>query len=164
MLSGLRWVWPQSSAGKLRLGPSCNGTGCGPALTNVQGPYTFVNTDTRPACTKGAAVVEQPPDQVSREVRQAVETVRRAVEALRAEADPAIRGKEASDLLQAWSDQQPGLRELRREAVIAMRGQKVSYRKIAQTLGVSVARVQQIESGETTHSRTKKKADAPPAE
>jgi hypothetical protein len=41
--------------------------------------------------------------------------------------------------------------------VIAMRGQKVSYRKIAQTLGVSVARVQQIESGETTHSRAKKK-------
>ena len=92
-----------------------------------------------------------------------METVRRAIEALRSEADPAVRGKEASDLLQAWSDQQPGLRELRREAVIAMRGQKVSYRKIAQTLGVSVARVQQIESGETTHSRTKRKAD-PPAE
>lgn len=91
-----------------------------------------------------------------------MEAVRRAIEALKAEVDPAVRGKEASDLLQAWSDEQPGLRELRRDAVIAMRGQKVSYRKIAQTLGVSLARVQQIETGETGHSRTKR-PPAPPA-
>jgi len=62
--------------------------------------------------------------------------------------DPAERAKRAGQLLAAWPAQGPRLREIRQEAVIAMRGQGVSYREIAKQLEISLARVQQIEAGE----------------
>lgn len=62
--------------------------------------------------------------------------------------DPAERARRAGKLLAEWPAQGSRLREIRQAAVVAMREQKVSYRQIAKTLGISLARVQQIEAGE----------------
>lgn len=70
------------------------------------------------------------------------------VDSLEALEDPAERAKRAGQMLAAWPVQGSRLREIRQEAVVAMRAQKVSYRQIAKTLGISLARVQQIEAGE----------------
>lgn len=70
------------------------------------------------------------------------------VDSLEVLEDPAERAKRAGQLLAAWPAQGSRLREIRQEAVIAMRGQGVSYREIAKVLGISLARVQQIEAGE----------------
>lgn len=70
------------------------------------------------------------------------------VDSLEALEDPAERAKRAGALLAAWPVQGSRLREIRQEAVAAMRAQSVSYRQIAKTLGISLARVQQIEAGE----------------
>lgn len=91
---------------------------------------------------KGAAVADQPGDE--REVR----IVTDVVDSLEALDDPAERAKRAGKLLAAWPDQGSRLRKIRQEAVVAMRAQKVSYRDIAKKLGISLARVQQIEAGE----------------
>jgi len=89
-------------------------------------------------------VADQPDDE--REVRIVVETV----DSLEALDDPAERARRAGQLLAAWPAQGARLREIRQTAVMAMRAQEppVSYRKIASALGISLARVQQIEAGE----------------
>jgi len=89
-------------------------------------------------------VADQPGDE--REVRVVVETV----DSLEALDDPAERARRAGQLLAAWPAQGARLREIRQTAVMAMRAQEppVSYRKIASALGISLARVQQIEAGE----------------
>ncbi|MBW1601416.1 hypothetical protein JJV70_04700 [Streptomyces sp. JJ66] len=61
--------------------------------------------------------------------------------------DPAERARKAGALLKAWPDQHMRLREIRQAAVVALRAKNVSYRNIAKTLGISLARVQQIEAG-----------------
>lgn len=77
-----------------------------------------------------------------------VRLVTDVVDSLEALEDPAERAKRAGRLLADWPAQGSRLREIRQEAVVAMRAQKVSYRQIAKTLGISLARVQQIEAGE----------------
>lgn len=77
-----------------------------------------------------------------------VRLVTDVVDSLEALEDPAERAKRAGRLLAAWPDQGSRLRVIRQEAVMAMRAQKVSYRDIAKKLGISLARVQQIEAGE----------------
>lgn len=62
--------------------------------------------------------------------------------------DPAERARRAGKLLALWPEQHTRLREIRQAAVVAMRAQKISYRQIAKALGISLARVQQIEAGE----------------
>lgn len=92
------------------------------------------------------------------EVQEALTRTSAAIQRLKELNDPAVQGREASRLLKDWQEHQPQLRDLRRTAVLAMRAQKppVSYRKIAAAIGVSVARVQQIEVGETSHARSRK--------
>lgn len=91
---------------------------------------------------KGAAVADQPGDE--EEVRLMTDVV----DSLEAVEDPAERAKKAGQLLAAWPTQGSRLREIRQAAVVAMRADKVSYRDIAKRLGISLARVQQIEAGE----------------
>ncbi|MFD8687823.1 helix-turn-helix domain-containing protein [Streptomyces sp. NPDC059651] len=78
------------------------------------------------------------------EVRIVIE----AVDSLEGVEDPAERARRAGDLLAELPNQQSRLREIRQAAVVAMRADKVSYRQIAKRLGISLARVQQIEIGE----------------
>jgi DNA-directed RNA polymerase specialized sigma24 family protein len=90
------------------------------------------------------------------------EEVRRVVDAigsLEAVEDPADRARRAARLLDEWPQQHSRLREIRQQAVIAMRADGMSYRKIAEAIGVHFTRVKQIETGETT-SRSKLKKDA----
>jgi hypothetical protein len=61
--------------------------------------------------------------------------------------DPVDRFKRAGTLLAVWSDQQGKLSTLRQQVVLDLRAQRVSYRKIAALLDVSLVRVQQIEKG-----------------
>lgn len=79
---------------------------------------------------------------------QEVRIVTDVVDSLEELEDPAERAKRAGRLLAEWPTQGSRLREIRQEAVVAMRAQNVSYRQIAKTLGISLARVQQIEAGE----------------
>ncbi|MFE4691728.1 hypothetical protein ACFRH6_16915 [Streptomyces sp. NPDC056749] len=85
------------------------------------------------------------PDEIE-EVQIVVETV----DSLEALDDPAERARRAGRLLAEWPAQGARLREIRQAAVMALRAQKppMPYRKIAATLGISLARVQQIEAGE----------------
>ncbi|MFF3190527.1 hypothetical protein [Streptomyces misionensis] len=87
-------------------------------------------------------MADQPDDE--REVRIVLE----AVDSLEALDDPAERARKAGRLLAELPDQQARLRQIRQAAVVAMRAQNISYRQIAAKLGLSLARVQQIEAGE----------------
>lgn len=79
--------------------------------------------------------------------------------------DPVDRFKRAGSLLAVWTDQQGKLSDLRQAVVVDLRAQKVSYRKIAALLGVSLVRVQQIEKGLAAGpNKAKKKAAEPPKE
>jgi DNA-directed RNA polymerase specialized sigma24 family protein len=91
---------------------------------------------------KGAAVTDHAGDE------EEVRLVTDVVDSLEELEDPAERAKRAGRLLAAWPDQGSRLRKIRQEAVMAMRANRVSYRDIAKTLGISLARVQQIEAGE----------------
>jgi DNA-binding CsgD family transcriptional regulator len=82
------------------------------------------------------------------EIEEEVRLVTDVVDSLEELEDPAERAKRAGALLAAWPTQGSRLREIRQEAVVAMRAQNISYRQIAKTLGISLARVQQIEAGE----------------
>jgi|SRR5688572_23041425 len=61
--------------------------------------------------------------------------------------DPIQRAVAISEVLRDYEKRAPKLRDLRREAVLAMRAEGVSYRKIAAKLGVSLGTVQNIERG-----------------
>ena len=61
--------------------------------------------------------------------------------------DPVQRAVAISEVLRDYEKRAPKLRDLRREAVLAMRAEGVSYRKIAAKLGVSLGTVQNIERG-----------------
>lgn len=87
-------------------------------------------------------MADQPGDE------EEVRLVTNVVDSLEELEDPAERARRAGALLAAWPAQGSRLREIRQEAVAAMRAQKISYRQIAKTLGISLARVQQIEAGE----------------
>jgi DNA-binding transcriptional regulator YiaG len=90
------------------------------------------------------------------EVRRVLETV----DSLEAVEDPAERARRAGRLLAEWPEQHTRIREIRQAAVLAMREQEISYRKIAAVLEISVARVQQIEAGERGRA-SRKTGDKP---
>lgn len=93
-----------------------------------------------------------------------IDSVRETVDSLAAMADDIAKARGAGELLKSLPDEQKRLRKIRYEAVVRLRKQKVSYRKIADGIGVSLARVQQIEAEETGRSTRKKAADEPPEE
>lgn len=77
--------------------------------------------------------------------------------------DPIARAVVISKVLADHDERAPRLRDLRREAVLQLRADKVSYRKIAALLGVSLGTVQSIERGHAgawgTKARTKPAAE-----
>jgi DNA-directed RNA polymerase specialized sigma24 family protein len=82
------------------------------------------------------------------EVERVVDTVKATVDSLATMQDPVAQAQRAGRLLKELPGEQARLRKIRRDAVLTLRAQKVSYRKIAKDLGISLARVQQIEAGE----------------
>ena len=98
-------------------------------------------------------------DDITEEARQVIDALKHVEEI----DDPVQRAVAISQVLKDYDERAPKLRELRREAVLLLREQKVSYRKIAAQLGVSLGTVQNIErghgSGWGTKSRTKPAVD-----
>lgn len=84
-----------------------------------------------------------------------------AVNALRAIEDPVRRARAISDLLKAQTESEPGLRDERREIVLQMRADNVSFRKIAAALDVSVGTVQDIVRGHSGPWGSRPKTSAP---
>jgi DNA-directed RNA polymerase specialized sigma24 family protein len=95
-------------------------------------------------------------DDVSEEARKVFDALAN-VEAID---DPVERAAAISEVLADQEERAPRLRELRRKAVLTMRAEGVSYRKIAARLKVSLGTVQSIERGHAgawgTKPRTKK--------
>jgi DNA-directed RNA polymerase specialized sigma24 family protein len=84
------------------------------------------------------------------EVKRVVDTV----DSLHTVEDPTERARRAGALLAEWPVQAARLREIRQAAVQDLRTDQVSYRNIAKALGLSVARVQQIEAGARGKTKT----------
>lgn len=78
-----------------------------------------------------------------------IDSVKATVDSLAVMQDEIAKARGAGQLLKELPDEQKRLRKIRRDAVLKLRSEKVSYRKIAAALGISLARVQQIEAGET---------------
>lgn len=85
-----------------------------------------------------------------------------AMEAVRAIEDPVRKARAISELLKAQAAKEPELRDERREIVLRMREEKVSFRKIAAELGVSLGTVQDIVRGHSGPwgARAKKAVEA----
>jgi DNA-directed RNA polymerase specialized sigma24 family protein len=98
-------------------------------------------------------------DDVSEEARKVFDALTE-VEAIE---DPVERAAAISEVLADHEKRAPHLRNLRREVVLAMRAEGVSYRKIAARLKVSLGTVQSIERGHAgawgTKPRTKPTAE-----
>lgn len=82
-------------------------------------------------------------EDVTEEARQVIDALKQ-VEAI---ADPIARAVAIGEVLRDYEERAPKLRDLRREAVLALRAEKVPYRKIAEMLNVSLGTVQSIERG-----------------
>lgn len=76
-----------------------------------------------------------------------VQRVVDAVNAVRAIEDPHRKARAITQLLREQTEVDPVLRDERREIVLAMRADKVSFRKIAEILGVSAGTIQDIVRG-----------------
>jgi len=77
------------------------------------------------------------------EARQVIDALNQ-VEAID---DPVERAVAVSQVLQDYKVRAPKLRDYQREAITLLRAQKVSYRQIADRLGISLGAVQNIERG-----------------
>lgn len=82
-------------------------------------------------------------DEVTEETQKVI-TALQQVEAIE---DPVERAAAISEVLTDYEKRAPRLRDLRRQTVLAMRGEGISYRKIAARLKVSLGTVQNIERG-----------------
>ncbi|MFE1925827.1 helix-turn-helix domain-containing protein [Streptomyces asoensis] len=86
-----------------------------------------------------------------------------AMNAVEAMTDPEQRAKAISELMADQAERGKRWREMRRQVVLDMRAQEppVSYRKIAQALGLGLATVQDIERGYTGSGKNRpRKGDA----
>ncbi|RDG37508.1 helix-turn-helix domain-containing protein [Streptomyces corynorhini] len=70
-----------------------------------------------------------------------------ALDAVEAMSDPMAQARVISRLLKDQAERNRRLKETRRRVVLDLRERKVSYRKIAAALGVSLGTVQDIERG-----------------
>lgn len=83
-----------------------------------------------------------------------------ALNAVEAMADPLERARAIGEVMADQAERGKRWRELRRKVVLDLRAQTpaVSYRKIADMLGVSLATVQDIESGYTGSGKNRPRA------
>lgn len=94
---------------------------------------------------------EEPEDPIEEEAQRVLD----ALNAVEAMADPLARAKAISRLLKDQTDRNKRLKEYRRQVVLDLRGQNVSYRKIAAALGISSGTVQDIERGYSGSGRNR---------
>lgn len=99
-------------------------------------------------------------DDVTEEAQKVIDALRE----LEAIDDPVQRAVAISQVLKDYDERAPKLRELRRETVLQLREQKVSYRRIAAMLGVSLGTVQNIERGHGSDWGTKPRKKTEPEE
>ena len=97
------------------------------------------------------------------DIEEAVGRVLEALDAVEAMTDRVAQVRVIGRLLKDQSERNKRFYEKRRELVVALRAQKVPYRKIAAELGVSLGTVQDIERGAGRWSaRPKEDPDASP--
>ncbi|MFI1535529.1 sigma factor-like helix-turn-helix DNA-binding protein [Streptomyces anandii] len=103
---------------------------------------------------------------MAREVSEEARKVINALSQVEEIEDPVERAVVISEVLSDFAQREPRLRDLRREAVLLMRADRVSYRQIAAKLRVSLGTVQSIERGHAGAWGTKprRKSEQPPAE
>lgn len=82
-------------------------------------------------------------DDITREAQQVVDALRQVEEI----EDPIERAVAISEVLADYKKRAPQLRELQRQAIEAMRADKVPYRQIAARLKLPLGVVQNIERG-----------------
>lgn len=83
-----------------------------------------------------------------------------AMNAVEAMTDPLQRAKAIGEVMADQAERGKRWREMRRQVVLEMRTQQppVSYRKIAEALGVGLATVQDIERGYTGSGKNRPRA------
>lgn len=83
-----------------------------------------------------------------------------AMDAVEAMTDPEERAKAIGEVMADQAQRGKRWREMRRQVVLEMRAQEppVSYRRIAQALGVGLATVQDIERGYTGSGKDRPRA------
>jgi hypothetical protein len=89
-----------------------------------------------------------------------------AMNAIEAIADPEVRARAISEVLAHQADRGTEWRKMRRQVVLDLRAQvpAVSYRKIANLLGIGLATVQDIETGYTGSGKDRPRAKQQPEE
>lgn len=83
-----------------------------------------------------------------------------AMDAVEAMADPLERARAIGEVMADQAERGKRWREMRRRVVLDMRAQDppVSYRKIAEVLGIGLATVQDIERGYTGSGKNRPRA------
>lgn len=82
-------------------------------------------------------------DDFTEEAQQVIDALKRIEEI----EDPVERAVAISEVLADYKERAPQLREMQRQAIEAMRADKVPYRQIADRLKLSLGAVQNIERG-----------------
>jgi hypothetical protein len=82
-------------------------------------------------------------DDFTEEAQQVIDALKR-IEQIE---DPVERAVAISEVLADYKERAPQLREMQRQAIEAMRADKVPYRQIADRLKLSLGAVQNIERG-----------------
>jgi DNA-directed RNA polymerase specialized sigma24 family protein len=111
----------------------------------------------KPSYPEGVALPDQ--EDGTEEVQRVIDSVRETVDSLVAMDDDYAKAAGAGALLKSLPEEQQRLRKIRHEAVVRLRADNVSYREIARRIGVSLARVQQIEAEETGRATRRKTAE-----
>ncbi|MEW2578380.1 hypothetical protein [Streptomyces syringium] len=86
-----------------------------------------------------------------------VQRVLDSIDALGETGDAADRARSLTRLLDEWPDTHAKVREMRQQAVVELREQGMSLRKIGDLLGLSFTRVKQISEGVTNPREQKRK-------
>lgn len=99
-------------------------------------------------------------DDVTEEAREVIDALKRIEEM----EDPVERAVAVSEVLADYKERAPQLRELQRQAIEAMRADKVPYRQIAERLKLPLGVVQNIERGHGSGWGTKPRKKTDPEE
>ena len=106
------------------------------------------------------------PNEMRPGVTEEAQRVIDAMNAIEAIADPEVRARAISEVLAHQADRGTEWRKMRRQVVLDLRAQvpAVSYRKIANLLGIGLATVQDIETGYTGSGKDRPRAKQQPEE
>lgn len=96
---------------------------------------------------------KEPEGPIEEEVRRVFD----ALDAIEAMEDSLLKAQVISRLLRDQTERTKRLKRYRRKVVLDLRQQKVTYREIAKSLGVSIGTVQDIERGYSGSGRDRPK-------